>query len=128
METHLEPDILECEVKLPSGSIIMRKTSGGDGITAGSQFSHSVVSDSLQPYRRSTPGLPVHHQLLEFTQIHVHYICDAIQPSHPVIPFSSQLQSFPASGSFQMSQFFTFVGQNVGVSATTSVLTMNIQD
>ena len=48
------------------------------------QFSHSVVSDALQPMDRSTPGLPVHHQLLEFTQTHVHWVSDAIQPSHPL--------------------------------------------
>ena len=50
----------------------------------------------------STPGLPVYHQLPEFTQIHVHWVSDAIQPSHPVVPFSSCSQSSPASGSFQM--------------------------
>ena len=55
----------------------------------------------------STPGPPVHHQLPELTQTHVHCIGDAIQPSHPLsVPFSSCLQSCPASGSFQMSQFF----------------------
>ena len=46
----------------------------------------------------------------------------------PVIPFSSCLQSFPASGSFQMSQFFSSHGQSIGVSASTSVLPVNIQD
>ena len=56
------------------------------------------------PVNRSTPGLPVHHRLLEFTQTHVHWGGDAIQPSHPVIPFSSHFQSFSASGSFPMSQ------------------------
>ena len=48
--------------------------------------------------------------------------------SSSVIPFSSHLQSFPASGSFQMSQFFTSGGQSIGVSASASVLPMNIQD
>ena len=48
--------------------------------------------------------------------------------SSSVIPFSSCLQSFPASGSFQMSQFFTSGGQSIGISASTSVLPMNIQD
>ena len=48
--------------------------------------------------------------------------------SSSVVPFSSCLQSFPASGSFQMSQFFTLGGQNIGVSASTLVLPMNIQD
>ena len=54
---------------------------------------------------RSTPGLPVHHQLPESTQIHVHRVGDAIQPSHPLSsPFFSCPQSLPASGSFPMSQ------------------------
>ena len=48
------------------------------------QFSHSVVSDSLWPNEPRTPGLPVHHQLLDSTQIHVHRVDDAIQPSHPL--------------------------------------------
>ena len=48
--------------------------------------------------------------------------------SSSVVPFSSRLQSFPASGSFQMSQFFASGGHSVGVSASTSVLPMNIQD
>ena len=66
------------------------------------------------PMDCSVPGFPVHHQLLEFTQTHVHWIGDAIQPSHPsVVPFSSHLQSFLASGSFQMSQFFVSGGQNI---------------
>ena len=48
------------------------------------QFSCSVVSDSCNPMNRSTPGLPVHHKLPEFTQTHVHRVVDAIQPSHPL--------------------------------------------
>ena len=48
------------------------------------QFSRSVVSYSLLPMNCSTPGLPVHHQLPEFTQTHVHRVSDAIQPSHPL--------------------------------------------
>ena len=59
--------------------------------------------------------------------------CPSSQWCHPtisssVIPFSSHLQSFPASGSFQRSQFFTSGGQSIGVSASASALTMNIQD
>ena len=49
-----------------------------------SQFSHSVVSVSLRPTNHSMPGLPVHHQLPEFTQTHVLRVGDAIQPSHPL--------------------------------------------
>ena len=75
------------------------------------------------------PGFPVHHQLPELTQTHAHWVDDAIQPSHPLSsPFSSCLQSFLASGSFQMSQFFASGGQSVGVSASASILPMNIQD
>ena len=48
------------------------------------QFSHSVMSGSLQPHELCTPGLPVHHQLLEFTQTRVHRVSDAIQPTHPL--------------------------------------------
>ena len=48
------------------------------------QFSHSVLSDSLWPMDCSTPGLPVCHLLLELTQTHVHWVSDAIQPSHPL--------------------------------------------
>ena len=64
------------------------------------QISRSVMSDSFcDPMNRSTPGLPVHHQLLEFTQTHVHQVSDAIQPSHPLLsplppaPNPSQHQS-----------------------------------
>ena len=64
----------------------------------------------------SMPGFPVHHQLPELAQTHVHQISDAIRPSHPVFPFSSYLQSFPASGSFLMSQFFASGGQSIGAS------------
>ena len=48
------------------------------------QFSHSVMSDSLSPHESSTPGLPVHHQFLKFTQTHVYQANDAIQPCHPL--------------------------------------------
>ena len=47
-------------------------------------FSRSVMSNSLRPQDCSTPGLPIHHQILEFTQTHVHQVGDAIQPSHPL--------------------------------------------
>ena len=89
-----------------------RSSCGENGSSV--QFSHSVISDSLDPIDHSMPGLPVHHQLPEFTQTYVHHVGDAIQPS--VVPFSSHLQSFPASGSFQMSQFFASDGQGFGFS------------
>ena len=76
----------------------------------------------------STPGLPVHHQLPESTQTHVHVSVMPSTISSSVVPFSSCPQSFPASGSFPMNQFFPSGGQSIGVSASTSVLPMNIQD
>ena len=50
-----------------------------------SQFSHSVVSNSLRPHEPQHTRLPVHHQLPESTPTHVHWVCDAIQPSHPLL-------------------------------------------
>ena len=80
------------------------------------------------PMNLSTPGLPVHHQLPEFTQIHVHQVGDASQPSHPLSSHSPPApKSLPASGSFPMSQLFTSGGQSIGVSASASVLPMNTQ-
>ena len=75
----------------------------------------------------STPGFPVHHQLLELAQTHVHRFSDA---NHLILfhPLSSCLQAFPASGSFLMSQFFTSGSQSIGASASASVPPMNIQD
>ena len=81
------------------------------------------------PMNHSMPGLPVHHQLLEFTQTHVHRVSGAIQPSHPLsspsppAPNPSQHQTL-----FPMSQLFTWGGQSIGVSALASVLPMNTQD
>ena len=72
------------------------------------QFSRSVVSDSLHPMNHSMPGLPVHHQLLELTQTHVHRVGDAIQPSHPLsspsppVPNPSQHQSFSSESTLPM--------------------------
>ena len=71
----------------------------------------------------------VHHQLLESTQTHVHWVSDAIQPSHLLSsPSPPAFNLFPTSGSFQMSQLFTWGGQSFGVWASTSVLPMNTQD
>ena len=78
------------------------------------------------PMNCSTPGLPVHHQLPESTQTHVYQWCHPTLSSS-VVPFSSCPQSFPAAGSFQMSQLFASGGQS-GVSASASVLPINTQD
>ena len=95
----------------------------GNRMEASVQFnSVSQLCPTLcDPMNWSTPGLPVHHHLLEFTQTHVHQVDDAI-------PFSSCSQSLPASGSFPMSQLFAWDGQSIGVSASASVLPMNTQD
>ena len=82
------------------------------------QFS-SVTQSCLflwDPMDYSMPGLPVHHQLPELTQTHVHWVGEAIQPSisSSVVAFSTLLQSFPASGSFPMSQLFAPGGQSIG--------------
>ena len=70
-------------------------------------------------------GFPVHHQLLELSQTHVHWVSDAIQPSHPLL-FPS-----PAFNFFQHHRLYQWVkssGQSIGVSASASVLPMNVQD
>ena len=92
------------------------------------QFSCLVVSDSLWPHGvwHSRPPCPSPTPGVYSNS------CPLSQQYHPtisssVIPFSSLLQSFPASGSFQMSQFFTSGGQSIGVSASTSVLPVNTQ-
>ena len=91
--------------------------------------SHSVMSDSLRPHglqhtRLSSPS-PTPRACSNLYPLS--------QGCHPtvsssVIPFSSCLQSFPASGSFPMSQFFASGGQSIGTSASPSVLPMNIPD
>ena len=93
------------------------------------QFSPSVVSNSLWPHEPQHTRPPC---LSPTPQVYPNS-CPSSQWCHPaisssVIPFSSCPHYFPASGSFQMSQLFTSGGQNVGVSASTSVLPMNTQD
>ena len=93
------------------------------------QFSHSVVSDSLWPHepQHTRPPCPSPTPGVQPNP------CPSSQCCHPtisssVIPFSSCLQFFPASESFQMSQFFTSGGQSIGVSALVSLFPVNIQD
>ena len=93
------------------------------------QFSCSVVSDSLWPHGLQHTRLPY----LSPTTRACSNSCPSSWWCHPaisssVVPFSSCLQSFPASGSFPMSQFFASGGQSIGVSASASVLPMTIQD
>ena len=82
------------------------------------------------PMDCNTSGYPVHHQLPELAQTHVHEFscwCHLIISSSAV-PFSSCLQSFPASGSSPMSQFFASGGQSIGSFSFSIFLPMNIQD
>ena len=78
---------------------------------------------------RSMPGLPVYQQLPEFTQIHVHRVGDAIQPSHPLSSPSPAPNLSKHQGLFQwVNSSFPWGGQSIGVSASASVLPMNTQD
>ena len=93
------------------------------------QFSCSVMSDSVQPHGLQHASLPCPSPTPEVYS----NSCPLSRWCHPtiscfVVPISSRLQSFPASGSFPMSQLFPSGGQTIGVSASTSVLPMNIQD
>ena len=81
------------------------------------------------PMDCSMPGFPVRHRLPELAQTHVHWVGDAIHIIlFSVFPFSSRPQSFPASGFFPVSQFFASGSQSTGVSASVSVLPINIKD
>ena len=104
--------------------IIKSLSVGKQNVSIKYQFNSvaQLCTTLCNPTDCSMPGFPVHHQLLELTQTHVH-----LTSSFSVISFSSRLQSFPASGSLPVSQFFASGGQSIGVSASASVL-MNIQD
>ena len=80
------------------------------------------------PMDCSTPSFPVHHQLIELAQTQVHRVGDAIQPSNPLSSLSPPAFNLAASGSFQMSQYFESGGQSIAVSASATVLPVNIQD
>ena len=93
------------------------------------QFNNSVMSDSLQPHELQHTRVPCPSST---SRVYPNS-CTLSKWCHPtisssVVPFSSCLQSFPASGSFQMSHFFTSCGQSIGVSASTSVVPMNTQN
>ena len=93
------------------------------------QCSHSVVSDSLRPHglQHARPPCPSPTPRVYPNSCPLSRWCHPTISSS-VVPFSSRLQSFPALGSFPVSQFFASGGQSIGVSASTSVLPMKIQD
>ena len=110
-------------------SVSQSVSSVSQSVSSVSQFSHSVMSNSFRPHepQQARPPCP--------SPTHVVYSnsCPSSQWCHPiisssVIPFSSWLQSLPASGSFPMIQLFAWGGQSTGVSASTSDLPMNTQD
>ena len=92
------------------------------------QISHSVVSNSLRPHelQHARPPCPSPAPRVYPNSCPLSWWCHHISSS--VVPFSSSPQSFPASGSFQMNQFFPSGGQIIGVSASPSALPMNTQD
>ena len=79
----------------------------------------------VTPWTAAMPGFPVLYHLPELAQTHVHLFSGATSSS--VIPFPSCVQSFQASGSFPVSQFFTSDAQSIGASASSPILPMNIQ-
>ena len=112
-------------------SIILknRNSISGNKMRESVQFSHSVVSDSLRPHesQHARPPCPSQTPRVYSNSCPLSWWCHpAISSS--VVPFSSCPQSLPASGSFPMSQLFALGGQSIGVSASASVLPMNIQD
>ena len=92
-------------------------------------FSRSVVSDSLRPHglEHARPPCPLPTPRIDSNSCALSRWCHPTISSS-VVPFSSLFQSFPASGSFPVSQFFTSGGQSIGASALSSVFPMNIQD
>ena len=106
-----------------------KKKNVGKYIHTSVQFSHSIVSDSLQPHepQHARPPCPSPTPGVYPNSCPLSQWCYSIISSS-VVPFSFCLQFVPASRSFKMSQFFTSGGQSIGVSASASVLPMNIQD
>ena len=77
----------------------------------------------------SAPGFPLLHCLLEFAHTHDNWVCDAIQPSHPLLPpFPHKLRSSVTSRSFPVTWLFSSGSQSIGASPSASVIPMNIQD
>ena len=89
-----------------------------------SQFSSvaQLCPTLCDPMNCSTPGLPVYHQLPEFTQTHIHWVGDAIQPSHPLSSLSPPAPNPSQHQSFPISQLFAWGDQSTGVSALASFL------
>ena len=121
-ERHRDTEVWLCRQVPGMGDMLIQRGRWGPS----DQISRSVVSDSLRPHEseHATPPCP---SLTPGVYPNPRPLSRWCHPaiSFSVVPFSSSLQSFPASGSFQMSQLFTSGGQSIGVSASASVLPMN---
>ena len=119
---------MQCVSERTKWSVSRKRYNQEKNLKSNVQFSHSVVSDSLWPCGLQHARPPCPSPTLELAQTHVHRIGDAIQPSHPL--------SSPSPPAFNLSQHqglfkwasFASGGQSIGVSASTSVLSMNTQD
>ena len=112
---------------------VIEKDNPQNGKNSSKRRSVSSVTQSCltlcDPMDCSTPGLPVPHQLPELTQIHVHRVGDAIQPSHPLSSLLLPPSIFPSIRVFSSELVLhSSGGQSIGVSASALVLPMNIQD
>ena len=117
-------------LQLPKATVVVIHTVKSFGVVNKAvQFSRSVVSDSLQPYGLQHARLPCQSP----TPGACSNSCPLHQWCHPtisssVLPFSSSHQTYPASGTFPMNRLFALGGQSIRVSASASVLQVNIQD
>ena len=120
------PSSSVCGLLLPEMICVTYSPQGS--IFSSVQFSSvtQLCPTLCNPMDCSMPGLPVHHQLLELTQIHVHQVSDAIRPSHPLSSPSPVFNFSQHQNLFQ--SIFASSGQSIEVSASASVLPMNIQE
>ena len=111
LHTPLTSMMLFLGLNLAETTSVVRPSQGeGQGQLSSVQYSCSVLSDSVPPMNCSMPGLPVHYQLPESIQIHVHWVSDAIQPSHPL-----SSPSPPALNLFQHQSLFKWVSSSYKV-------------
>ena len=123
----LFPHVFCCEIIFIEAFLLLLLPVASERSPVLVQFSCSVVLDSVTPWTAARPPCPSPTPRLYSNS------CPLSRWYHPtisssVIPFSPRLQSFPASGSFPVSQFFASGGQSIGISSSASVLPMNIQD
>ena len=133
-ESEEELKILLMKVKEKSGKIGLKLNIQKTKIMASCrissvQFSHSVMSDSLWPHEPQHAGLPLRHQLPEFTRTHLHWLSDAIRLSHPLLsPSPPAFNLSQHQGLFQWISSFTWDGQSIRLSPSATALPMTIQD